>query len=264
MSESRGQWQRLYVYEADSFVPLAQIDTVAQPDNRSAMACSVHYIHTDHLGTPTELSDHEGEVTWAVAYKAWGNVLRQVELAPEPAILAEGECQGIQSTLAQMQPIRFQGQYHDIETGLHYNRFRYYDADCGRFISLDPIGLAGGNNLYQYAANPVEWIDPLGLSGYKVGAQTAGGDMLSRGVHVNVHGPGLPAKGGHIGLVPDGKGGIKLVPVDKATRDMSERQWNRPRPMSVNIWATQRTWTEWPRLRKRGSTPILIQVVPRK
>ena len=62
------------------------------------------------------------------------------------------------------QNLRFQGQYFDAETGLHYNRFRYYDPDIGRFVSQDPIGLAGGINNYQYAPNPVEWIDPLGLN----------------------------------------------------------------------------------------------------
>ncbi|PWJ72511.1 UNVERIFIED_ORG: RHS repeat-associated protein [Pantoea agglomerans] len=57
-----------------------------------------------------------------------------------------------------------QGQYFDAETGLHYNRFRYYDPDAGRFVSQDPIGLAGGVNLYQYAPNPLSWVDPLGLT----------------------------------------------------------------------------------------------------
>ncbi|MCH4245395.1 MAG: RHS repeat-associated core domain-containing protein [Acinetobacter gerneri] len=47
---------------------------------------------------------------------------------------------------------------------LHYNRFRYYDPDIGRFISHDPIGLLGGENHFQYAPNPVEWVDPLGLA----------------------------------------------------------------------------------------------------
>jgi RHS repeat-associated protein len=75
----------------------------------------------------------------------------------EPAPVDDG--------LAQAQPIRFQGQYHDSETGLHYNRFRYYDPDVGRFASQDPIGLTGGFNNYQYAPNPVTWIDPSGLSG---------------------------------------------------------------------------------------------------
>ncbi|EXB48568.1 RHS repeat-associated core domain protein [Acinetobacter sp. 1000160] len=52
----------------------------------------------------------------------------------------------------------------DQETGLHYNRYRYYSPYVGRFISKDPIGLLGGNNVYAYAPNPVSWIDPLGLA----------------------------------------------------------------------------------------------------
>ncbi|HAS8232684.1 TPA: RHS repeat-associated core domain-containing protein, partial [Vibrio vulnificus] len=60
-------------------------------------------------------------------------------------------------------PLRFQGQYHDVETGLHYNLARYYDPRTGRFIQPDPIGLLGGINHYQYAPNPVMWVDPHGL-----------------------------------------------------------------------------------------------------
>ncbi|EIC0790889.1 GIY-YIG nuclease family protein, partial [Salmonella enterica subsp. enterica serovar Livingstone] len=62
------------------------------------------------------------------------------------------------------QPLRLPGQYFDDETGLHYNLFRYYAPECGRFVSQDPIGLNGGINLYQYAQNPLSWIDPLGLA----------------------------------------------------------------------------------------------------
>ena len=58
---------------------------------------------------------------------------------------------------------KHQRQQVDEESGLHYNRHRYYDTTTGRFISYDPIGLAGGFNLYQYAPNAVGWIDPLGL-----------------------------------------------------------------------------------------------------
>ncbi|MBC3995479.1 RHS repeat-associated core domain-containing protein [Morganella morganii] len=60
------------------------------------------------------------------------------------------------------QNLRFQGQYLDRETGLHYNTFRYYDPDTGRFTQQDPIGLMGGLNLYQYAPNSVGWVDPWG------------------------------------------------------------------------------------------------------
>ncbi|MDT0137130.1 RHS repeat-associated core domain-containing protein [Acidovorax sp. PRC11] len=61
------------------------------------------------------------------------------------------------------QNLRLQGQYLDRETGLHYNTFRYYDPDVGRFISPDPVGLEGGLHLQRYAPNPVSWIDPWGL-----------------------------------------------------------------------------------------------------
>lgn len=62
------------------------------------------------------------------------------------------------------QPLRYAGQYADGETGLHYNLFRYYDPQVGRFTVQDPIGLYGGWNLYQYAPNPLGWVDPLGLA----------------------------------------------------------------------------------------------------
>jgi len=105
--------------------------------------------HLDHLGTPQEMTNQAGKVVWSVSYKAYGN-------------LAVAHVNEIDN------PIRFQGQYHDIETGLHYNRHRYYDPNCGQFVTQDPIGLAGGLNNYQYVPNPTGWIDPLGLSSSEV------------------------------------------------------------------------------------------------
>jgi RHS repeat-associated protein len=67
--------------------------------------------------------------------------------------------EGVQSAT----PLRFQGQYEDGETGLYYNRFRYYDPEAALYLSPDPIGLNGGLRLYGYGANPVRWVDPLGL-----------------------------------------------------------------------------------------------------
>ena len=60
---------------------------------------------------------------------------------------------------------RFAGQYEDKESGLYYNRFRYYDKDTGQYISPDPIGLLGGFNPYGYVHCPTGWVDPFGLSG---------------------------------------------------------------------------------------------------
>jgi len=84
----------------------------------------------------------------ARALPVWGNTAEEVR---EPYFIEE-------------QNLRFQGQYLDRETGLHYNTFRFYDPDVGRFTTRDPIGLLGGINLYQYAPNPVGWVDPWGWS----------------------------------------------------------------------------------------------------
>jgi RHS repeat-associated protein len=109
----------------------------------------VAYYHCDQIGTPQELSDADGVIAWSAYYRAWGDAKEVIGDAARKA--------GIRNAL------RFAGQYFDHETGLHYNRHRYYDPQSGRFISKDPIRLAGGTNLYQYAPNPVGWVDPLGL-----------------------------------------------------------------------------------------------------
>ena len=66
------------------------------------------------------------------------------------------------------QPFRLQNQYFDEETGLHYNLFRYYEPEAGRFVNQDPIGLMGGENLYQFALNVQRWIDPKGLAVFAI------------------------------------------------------------------------------------------------
>ncbi|WP_165678467.1 RHS repeat-associated core domain-containing protein [Metapseudomonas otitidis] len=140
LQERRDTLHSLYVYEPGSYAPLARLDSdPLQPDKLPQR----YYFHTDPAGTPQELTDADGQIVWRAFYKAWGGLEavspKQVE-----------------------QNLRFQGQYHDRETGLHYNTFRYYDPSVGRFTTQDPIGLAGGINLYQYAPNALGWIDPLG------------------------------------------------------------------------------------------------------
>ncbi|MEE7595541.1 RHS domain-containing protein [Acinetobacter baumannii] len=107
------------------------------------------------MGTPQEMTDHTGVVIWKAQYKAWGEC--KVEQAKSDFF---------ENSEIISNNIRFQGQYFDGETGLHYNRYRYYSPYVRRFISKDPIGLLGGDNVYAYAPNPVSWIDPLGLSGF--------------------------------------------------------------------------------------------------
>jgi len=144
----RGSRQHIWIYEDDSFAPLAQLSLQQGETEHEAQ---VHWYHNDVSGLPRELTGADGSVVWRAVYRAWGNTLRIEQAAVENAEPI-------------YQPLRYQGQYFDAETGLHYNRFRYYDPDAGRFVSQDPIGLAGGVNLYQYAPNPLSWVDPLGLS----------------------------------------------------------------------------------------------------
>ena len=105
----------------------------------------VYDVHSDHLGTPRLLTDGSGNPVWRAVHEAFGST----HLDPANSVTFN---------------VRFPGQYFDTETGLHYNRFRYYEPSIGRYISADPIGQAGGLSLYAYAGNsPVNWSDPLGL-----------------------------------------------------------------------------------------------------
>ena len=116
---------------------------------------------------PEELTDAGGELVWQARYKVWGNAVQEEWIArvPQWSVPKWGEIRSATPAPANVprpQNLRFQGQYLDRETGLHYNTFRFYDPDVGRFINSDPIGLVGGINLYQYAPNSSGWIDPWG------------------------------------------------------------------------------------------------------
>ena len=133
LCEQRQDIKITYIHEPGGCKPLCQIRDGG-----------VYYYHNDHLGTPQTVTDVNGEVVWEARYKIYGNVIT---------------C----DTKAIDNNIRFQGHYYDPETGLHYTRNRYYHPVIGRFIHQDPNGLLGGNNLYEFALNPMAW-NPFGLS----------------------------------------------------------------------------------------------------
>ncbi|CAM4372274.1 hypothetical protein TAEQ797_07975 [Taylorella equigenitalis] len=143
-----------YLYEDGEFVPLVQYTNtaavgfgygVAGGGSKGVAPAIYHYVN-DQIGTPQILMNAEQEVVWEAQAKAWGDTIISAPVSDDGVINNH----------------RFQGQYFDAESELHYNTFRYYDPEIGRYISLDPIGLLGGLNNYQYAPNPVEWVDPLG------------------------------------------------------------------------------------------------------
>ena len=138
-----------YIYDPnEAWSPLARVDHLRDQSNGE-----IYWFNTDLNGAPLEVTDERGAVRWSGQYGSFGEVRHQ----------SEGFSRLVNRTAMAHQPLRYAGQYADGETGLHYNLFRYYDPQVGRFIVQDPIGLNGGWNLYQYAPNPLGWIDPLGL-----------------------------------------------------------------------------------------------------
>lgn len=137
---------RFFIYYLNTFEPLILqckrqgIGSLAPPEETG-----YYFYQNDPNGMPLRLRDEESNIVWFAQYDIFAKTIN---------------LKAIQIT----QPLRLQGQYFDDESGLHYNRHRYYDPETGIFISQDPIGLVGGLNVYQYAPNTLGWIDPLGLS----------------------------------------------------------------------------------------------------
>jgi RHS repeat-associated protein len=151
-----------------------RIEPVARVEGDSFCLCV-----NDPLGTPRELIDAAGTVKWAGALTTLG----QVHQLP----VADVDC-----------PVRFPGQWFDAETGLHYNRFRYYDPETGRYISPDPIGFLGNLNLFAYGPNTTGWCDPYGLAKAKTPKPCKKNpppllNPIKSDVEGEPHGPGTPA-----------------------------------------------------------------------
>ncbi|KLN52898.1 type VI secretion system tip protein TssI/VgrG [Variovorax paradoxus] len=175
--ESNAQEIVDYIYEPGKFVPMMLI---SKKPGQLAEAAQMAWYQCDHLGTPMELTDAGGKVVWSASYRAFGE-----------ARMGKAE--------ARTNNIRFQGQYFDEESGLHYNRHRYYDPQTGRYLSKDPIGLAGGLNPFAYAeGNPNYWTDPMGLDPWAqemtktfgIGIEANNPKAYADGVHYVMDDPG--------------------------------------------------------------------------
>ncbi len=140
-------------WEPDSFRPLTQTERAPLRDAPQQWVDEQFYaIVTDLVGTPTEMVDPDGNLAWRPRTSLWGTTVARSE--------GGASCS-----------LRFPGQYHDDETQLSYNYYRYYDPAGGRYESNDPLGLAAGPNPHTYVRNPTYWVDPLGLMGCESGQQ---------------------------------------------------------------------------------------------
>lgn len=131
-----------WLYEPDALTPGVRYENGV-----------LHYVVRDHMGTLRELLTESGEVVWAQKLSVWGRSERY----------RFGGWNAANDESGPGCPWRFAGQWADEESGLYYNRFRYYDSEAGQYLTPDPIGLGGGLNLYSYVPNPLKYIDPLGL-----------------------------------------------------------------------------------------------------
>ncbi|HFS5770119.1 TPA: RHS repeat domain-containing protein [Providencia rettgeri] len=189
--DSQVQW----LYEPGSITPTARYQNG-----------KLHYVVTDHQGTPREIFTEAGKATWAGRLNTWG----QMQFWQSRDGLADNDPNYTECHF------RFAGQYEDRETGLYYNRFRYYDKDNGQYISLDPIGLLGGVNPYGYVHCPTGWVDPFGLAGCPT--KGTSNDDAILGPHGTLKNDSRPGQSHHLNqdaayrdVIPTNKGAaIKL------------------------------------------------------
>ncbi|WP_433409501.1 DUF6531 domain-containing protein [Saccharomonospora azurea] len=147
-----------------SFRPLTQVTRVrANTAAREWIDQQFYSIVTDLVGTPTELVDAHGRLAWHARRSVWGDTVAEPAAAMPTSM---------PTSMPVSMPLRFPGQYHDAESGLHYNYQRHYDPETGRYVSNDPLGLAPAANPSAYVPNPTLWLDPWGLAACNTYYQT--------------------------------------------------------------------------------------------
>ncbi|MDX3228040.1 putative T7SS-secreted protein [Streptomyces sp. ME19-01-6] len=188
--------------------PIAQTERITDTTTQREIDQRFFAIVTDLVGTPTHLVDETGVTAWRVETTLWGTATTT----------------GDRTTRT---PLRFPGQYHDPETGLHYNHHRYYDPTTARYLTPDPLGLAPAPNPATYVHNPHTWSDPLGLTPCEEFVaslpEEPGVNYLYRGVSVEspaygdaVNGVAHP-RGGHSDMVAHHQGDTRSVYTSWAT-----------------------------------------------
>ena len=142
----QGELIRSYGYQPDGYFTTDAVylkTPIANQQPDTPIQYEFSFYQNDHLGTPQLLVQTSGATAWQAEYDVFGQINETVRLID--------------------QPLRFAGQYHDLESGLYYNWHRYYSPELGRYVSADPIGLYGGINTFGYAyANPNGYFDPNG------------------------------------------------------------------------------------------------------
>ncbi|PWU27793.1 sugar-binding protein [Pseudomonas sp. RW407] len=176
-----GQLRREQHYLWLDSLPLATLSTLYDAQGHPGDT-RVLYLHSDHLDTPRLASDDDQRLVWQWQSDAFGNGLPS---SPDNTVVN----------------LRFPGQYYDAESGLHYNYFRDYDPQTGRYVESDPIGLDGGLNTYGYVnGNPISFLDSYGLASSGVPGKIPGTQIT-----VRIDKPHVPGQQEHAHINQKGK-----------------------------------------------------------
>jgi RHS repeat-associated protein len=156
-----------WLYEAiGSYVPVMSL-------HQDGAGQRAYHHHSESNGQTYAITDGQGHLAWEGWYSTRGSLIQ-----------SHAHHEDLRD-----QPLRYQGQYHDEESGLCYNRFRYYDAEIGRFTTPDPLGVMGGFHSYDYPRDPIQWVDPLGLSGKKAKGSLSNPNCKCPGKAIARYGP---------------------------------------------------------------------------
>ncbi|MGW0736274.1 DUF6531 domain-containing protein [Streptomyces sp. NPDC002851] len=146
-ADGSGTQTLTWEHDESGLTPLAQTDRYAPAADapQAEIDTAFYAIVTDQIGTPTELLTESGEIAWQARTTLWGTTTWNADATAYT-------------------PLRFPGQYHDLETDHHYNLHRHYDPTTARYLTPDPLGLVPAPNPVAYVRNPHTWSDPLGLA----------------------------------------------------------------------------------------------------
>ncbi|KPC78362.1 DUF6531 domain-containing protein [Streptomyces sp. NRRL S-4] len=223
-------------WDHDGLTPLTQTETKHLADApQEVIDRRFFVIVTDQIGTPTELVDEAGHITWRARASLWGATSWNRDATAYT-------------------PLRFSGQYHDLETELNYNYFRHYDSETARYATLDPLGLVPAPNPAAYVDNPHALTDPLGLKPCDENDVTWGGR-----VRYGAPGPHGRATSMHATISGDMLGGKTKAQVDPAGWQ-SGMGYNRAHLLAAMIGGSNKDSRNFVTMHSYANSPIMRQV----
>ncbi|GAA2415957.1 hypothetical protein GCM10010420_52630 [Streptomyces glaucosporus] len=230
--ETNNVTHTVLTWDHDGHRPLAQTERLLDPDDQAEVDRRFFAIVTDLVGTPTELVDETGEIAWHTRSTLWGTTTWNRDATAYT-------------------PLRFPGQYADPETGLHYNYFRHYDPDTGRYTTPDPLGLAPAPNPVTYVHNPHTTADPLGLAPCDEKDVTWGGR-----VRFGAPGPGGRATFMHATIDPSMTGG-KTRPRVRVPGWVSGQGYNRTHLLAAQLGGSNKDPRNFVTMYEHANSPVM-------